>query len=59
LAPRDRDNLKLIVRGPVPNEQEALRRPFIPRQFASSCDFINRLGIHPGYELEEIRQQFH
>src|ERR1700676_258768 len=59
LAPRDRDKLKLIARRPVPNKQEALGRPLIFRQFASSCDFSNRLGIPPGYELEKILEQFH
>src|SRR5271165_869016 len=59
LAPWDRDKLKLIVRRAVPNEQEALGRPLIFRQFASSCDFSDRLGIPPGYELEKIMEQFH
>src|ERR1700680_4942717 len=58
-APWDRDHLKLIVRRPVPNEREALRSPLIFRQFASSCDFISGLGTPSGYELEEIRKQFH
>ena len=59
LAALDRDNLKLIVRRPIPNEQEAPRSPSIFRQFASSRYFSNRLGIPSGYELEEIREQFH
>ena len=59
LAPWDRDNLKLIVRRPVPNEREALRSPLIFWQFARSCDFSNRLGIPSEYESEEIREQFH
>jgi len=58
-APWDRDNVRLIVRRPVPNEREALRSPLIFWQFARSCDFSNRLGIPSGYELEEIREQFH
>ena len=58
-APWDRDNLKLIVRRPVPYEREALRSPLIFWRFARSCDFINGLGTPSGYELEEIRQQFH
>src|SRR5271165_702756 len=58
-APWNRDNLKLIVRRPVANERDALRSPLIFWQFASNCDFINRLGTPSGYELEEIRKQFH
>jgi len=59
LAPSDRDNLKLIVRGPIPNEQETRRGLLISRQFAGSRDFSNRLGITSEYELEETREQFH
>src|SRR5260370_1688073 len=59
LAPWDRDNLKLIVRRPIPNEQAPLRSALIFRQFASSCDFSYGLGIPSEYESEEIREQFH
>src|ERR1700730_8624072 len=59
LAPLDRDNLKLIVRRPITNEQEALGSPLIFRQFASSRDFCNRLRIPSEYELEEIRERVH
>ena len=43
----------------MPNEQEALRSPLIFRQFASSRDFSNRLGIASEYELEDIKEQAH
>src|ERR1700730_8892963 len=58
LAAWDRDNLKLIVRRPIPNEQEAPRSRSIFRQFASSCYFSNRLRIPSEYALGEIREQF-
>ena len=43
----------------MPNEQEALRSLLIFRQFGSSRDFSNRLGIASEYELEDIKEQAH
>jgi hypothetical protein len=59
LAPWDRDNLKLVVWGSVPNEQESRRRPSICRRFETSGDFRLGLRILSANELEEKRKQFH
>ena len=59
LVPWDRDNLKLIVWGPIPNEQGSGRRPPIRRRLESSGDFRHRLRIPSANELEEKRKQFH
>jgi hypothetical protein len=58
-APWDRDNLKLVVWGPVPNEQESRWRPSICRWLESSGAFRHRLRIPSANELEEKRKQSH
>jgi hypothetical protein len=59
LVPWDRDNLKLIVWGPIPNEQGSGRSLPIRRRLESSGDFRHRLRIPSANELEEKRKQFH
>jgi hypothetical protein len=59
LAARKRDNLKLIARGPIPDEQNAGRRPPIFRRLARGGVFDIGHGGLFGYELEETTEEFH
>jgi hypothetical protein len=55
----DRDNMKLIVRRPNRNQEQASRMRLTFRRFASGYELRIRLGISARFKLEEIRKQFH